>query len=127
MPAMPALFTRMSMRPNAVTVSSRARSTSLMSVTSTAIATTLPRLLNSLAVFSAKALSRSQIATLAPESRNRSTIALPIPCAPPVITAKRPVRSILLGMGVPPSVAVQKSASFLPQSPIMRTSEPKPH
>ena len=86
------------MRPNAFTVSSRARSTSLMSVTSTATATILPRLLSSLAVFSAKALSRSQIATEAPDSRNRSTIALPIPCAPPVTTAKRPERSILLAM-----------------------------
>ena len=64
------------MRPSAFTVSSRARSTSVSFVTSTATATTLPRPAE-LARRSSRrsALSRSQIATAAPESRKRSTIA----------------------------------------------------
>src|ERR1043166_7907385 len=99
---MPALLTRMSTRPNALTVSSRARSTSVRLVTSQATAITLPRVLSSAAVFPANGLSRSQIAPAAPESRKRSVIARPRPCAPPVTTAKRPDRSILLGMALPP-------------------------
>src|SRR5580658_8222521 len=39
--------------------------------------------------------SRSQSATWAPESSSLSAIAFPIPCAPPVIAAQRPLRSIL--------------------------------
>ena len=89
------------MRPNAFTVSSRARSTSASLVTSQATARVWPRLASSFAVFSAKPLSRSQIATAAPESSNRSVIARPIPCAPPVTTAKRLARSMVFGMGFP--------------------------
>src|SRR5262249_25366782 len=59
-----------------------------------------PRFCNSVTLFRARSTSRSQIATTAPDSRNRSTMARPIPCAPPVTTALRPVRSILLVMAV---------------------------
>src|SRR5581483_11058244 len=59
---------------------------------------TLPRLPSSAAVLLASAVSRSQIATVALESRNRSTMARPMPCAPPVTTALRPERSIALVM-----------------------------
>src|SRR5215475_11006222 len=62
-----------------------------------------PRFCNSATVFRARSTSRSQIATTAPDSRNRSTMARPIPCAPPVTTALRLVRSILLVMAVSPT------------------------
>src|SRR5262245_28982700 len=92
-PAMPALLTRMSILPNAFSVSSRVFSTAALSVTSTWKAdTALPM---ACAVLSASALSWSQIATFAPEATKRSVIALPNPCAPPVTTAVRPLRSIL--------------------------------
>jgi hypothetical protein len=42
------------------------------------------------------------VLTVAPESRNRSTIARPMPWAAPVTTAKRPLRSIVLPMSMPP-------------------------
>src|SRR5579871_3678314 len=93
MPAMPALLTRMSILPNAFSVASRVASTCPRSLTSTLKAeTALPI---SFAVFSARAWSKSQIATLAPDSTKRSVIARPKPCAPPVTTAVRPLRSIL--------------------------------
>src|SRR5262245_4407717 len=56
---------------------------------------TRPRFFRFAAVFFANSISRSQIAIAAPESRNRSTIARPMPCAPPVTIALRPLRSIL--------------------------------
>src|SRR5438105_2555044 len=90
----------MSMRPNAALVSARARSTSASLVTSTGTAATRLCPLSAPAVASASVLSRSQIATAAPDSRKRSTIARPIPWAPPVTTAIRPLRSILLVMRV---------------------------
>ena len=89
------------MPPSALTVSSRARSISAKLVTSTAMAATRPRSFSSSAVFSESFLSRSQIATAAPDSRNRSTTARPIPCAPPVTTAFLPLRSILLDIVSP--------------------------
>jgi hypothetical protein len=39
------------------------------------------------------------MATRAPEATNRSVMALPKPCAPPVTTALRPSRSIWFFMG----------------------------
>src|SRR5689334_13249082 len=98
---MPALLTRISMRPSALIVSSRARSTSAYLVTSTTTDARRPRFCSSPAVFFAKSTSRSQIATVAPDSRKRSTIARPMPCAPPVTTALRPLRSILFAMTPP--------------------------
>ena len=79
MPAMPALFTRMSMRPNAFTVSSRARSTSLTSVTSHGNRDDLAAIAQLSAVFSAKRLVAVPDRDAAPESRNRSAIALADP------------------------------------------------
>jgi hypothetical protein len=93
-PAMPALLTRMSILPKAASVASRACSTPAVSVTSTLKTRTLSPI--SLAVFSASAASKSQIATLAPEATKRSVMARPKPCAPPVTTATRSLRSILL-------------------------------
>src|SRR5262245_47819195 len=98
---MPALLTRMSMRPNAASVSSRARSTSASEVTSQAIAPTRPWPDSSLTVLRASARSRSQTATPHSDASRRSTMARPMPCAPPVTTAKRPARSIVLDMARP--------------------------
>src|SRR5262249_16819807 len=95
-PAMPALLTRMSTRPNALSVASRASATCVASATSQATAMTLGPSVP--AVRLANALSQSQHATFAPELRKRSLIALPKPCAPPVTTAMRPFKSMALGM-----------------------------
>src|SRR5262249_16842634 len=93
---MPALLTRMSTRPNALSVASRAWATWVASATSQAMAMTLGP--SAPAVRLANALSQSQHATFAPELRKRAVIALPNPCAPPVTTAMRPFRSMALGM-----------------------------
>src|SRR5215475_6440691 len=93
-PAIPALLTRMSTLSNAASVASRARSTASSTVTSTAKASIRPRAFSSTAALSESLASRSQMAIAAPESRNRSAMARPIPCAPPVTTATRPERSI---------------------------------
>ena len=53
---------------------------------------------SALAVFCASAMSRSQIATRAPEATKRSAMALPKPWAPPVTTAVRPSRSMTFDM-----------------------------
>ncbi len=62
---------------------------------------TLPRGFRSAAVWSASALSRSQIATLAPPDRSTSTTARPMPWAPPVTTAERLVKSYFVVMAAP--------------------------
>src|SRR5690349_18388712 len=93
MPAMPALLTRMSILPSAFRVSAQVFSTAARSDTSTLNADTAGPI--SLAVFSANGRSWSQIATFAPDATKRSAIARPNPCAPPVTTAQRPLRSIL--------------------------------
>jgi len=92
-PAIPALLTRMSILPNALSVASFVFSTAARSETSTLNAVTPSPI--SLAVFSANGWSWSQIATLAPELTKRSVMARPNPWAPPVTTAQRPFRSIL--------------------------------
>src|SRR3954462_14907455 len=93
MPAIPALLTRMSILPNALSVASRVFSTAERSETSTLKALTASPIC--FAVFSAKGWSWSQIATFAPDATKRSVIARPKPWAPPVTTAHRPFRSIL--------------------------------
>src|SRR5688572_10833236 len=75
-PAMPALLTRMSMRPCCFSVLSSARWIAAGSVTS---------------VLSASLMS--QTATFAPEASRRLTMAAPMPMSPPVTTAVRPLRS----------------------------------
>ena len=93
-PAMPALATRMSMPPNAAAVAAAAASTCARSETSTACVSTRPRAVELARPSSAlSSASRSHSATLAPESRKRSVIARPNPCAAPVTTARRPFRS----------------------------------
>src|SRR6185295_18951743 len=75
-PAMPALFTSTSILPSSFSACLSASSTEAGSDTSTL---GVP--------------SRSQICTRAPELRSRSTMAAPMPCAPPVTTAVRPAKS----------------------------------
>ena len=91
---MPAELTTMSMRPDLVSVSSRAASTVLQSATFTGNAKqSLPRL----AAFSAaSSASMSQITIRAPPARNVSATAPPIPCAPPVMTAVCCEKSLML-------------------------------
>src|SRR5436190_10548621 len=62
---------------------------------------TLPADASASAVAPARPASWSQIATAAPEASKRSTMARPMPCAPPVTTAARPLRSMLLGTSPP--------------------------
>ena len=69
-----------------------AERTASQSVTSTCTSKTAPPI--SATAASASARSRSQIVTCAPLATNRSTMARPMPCAPPVTTALRPSRSI---------------------------------
>src|SRR3954471_21442821 len=93
MPAIPALLTRMSILPTALSVASRVFSTAERYDTSTWNALTASPIC--FAVFSSKGWSWSQIATFAPDATKRSVIARPNPCAPPVTTAQRLLRSIL--------------------------------
>ena len=92
-PAMPAFATRMSMPPKALTVAAVAASTWDMLETSMVCVKTVPRPLSSPAVRVVSASSRSHNATLAPDASNRSVIARPNPCAAPVTTARRFLRS----------------------------------
>src|SRR5882762_10188485 len=107
-PAIPALLTRMSILPNALSVASFVFSTAARSETSTLNAVTPSPI--SLAVFSANGWSWSQIATLAPELTKRSVMARPNPWAPPVTTAQRPFRSILFIVTSP--LSLQRPAAI---------------
>ncbi len=79
----------MSIAGESLSVSATARVTAAMSATSTATASQhIPA-----AVLRAAARSRSQIVMVAPEAASRSAIAKPMPDAPPVTTAWRPLRS----------------------------------
>src|SRR5882757_1733686 len=85
---MPALPTKQSRRLKRATVSATARSLSPSMVTSPTIAAvSLPRREVS---SSLRSRDRSRIATRAPSSRKRSTIARPSPDAPPVTSATLP-------------------------------------
>src|SRR6266545_1686349 len=93
-PVMPAFATRMSMAPSASAVAATAASTLAALETSTALVWTVPCPDSSAAVDSTRFASRSQRETAAPDARKRSAMARPIPCAPPVTTARLPARSI---------------------------------
>src|SRR5262245_6792651 len=91
MPAMPALFTSTSILPRSRTASSTALVTTGASVTSTAAPLTGPGSADT--AWSSVFRSRSQIRTVAPESSRRLVIARPMPAAPPVTMAVRPLKS----------------------------------
>src|SRR5687767_10164428 len=94
-PVMPALFTRMSIFPNAATVASVAAWTEARLARSTVAVCTVPGVPISAEACASAAASTSQSETRAPEARRRSAMARPMPRAPPVTTALRSVRSIL--------------------------------
>src|SRR5215218_7495822 len=81
---MPALFTTTSMRPNSAATRSTPARTLASSATSTATARS---------ACGASSGRRSKTATRAPPLRSRSAIAAPMPDAPPVTMATRPVKS----------------------------------
>ena len=76
-------------------VCAHAGMTALLFDTSTAAVCTVPCADSSAAVFAMSSVFRSQIDTFAPDARNRSAIARPNPSAPPVMTARRPLKSNL--------------------------------
>ena len=92
-PAMPALFTRMSILPSAAAAAAVPCATDFSSATSTASPLTGPDRADS--VCCSNFWSRSQMRTLAPEASMRLTMASPMPCAPPVTMAARLFKSIL--------------------------------
>src|SRR5690242_7238776 len=82
---MPALPTKQSSRPKRRTVSATARWLSASTVTSPTTAST--RWPSRFAISALRSRARSRMATFAPSSMKRSTIARPSPDAPPVISA----------------------------------------
>src|SRR4051812_25466933 len=91
---MPALFTRMSRRPNAATVSSTIRATSAALVTSTATARALaPRSISSRTAASDFLALRAATTTAAPAAARPRAMPSPMPPLPPVTTATLPLRS----------------------------------
>ena len=92
-PVIPAFATRMSMPPKRPAVAAAAASTCSTLTTSTAAVWTSPSDASSPAAVWSIAGSQSQSETRAPERKKRSAIARPMPWAPPVTTARRPVRS----------------------------------
>ena len=82
------------MPPNASLVAAAAASTSPASTRSTTAVWTRSFGISSRAVPASSLASRSHSETRAPEASRRSATARPMPCAPPVTTARRPPRSI---------------------------------
>src|SRR6266542_927854 len=80
---MPALFTRMSIRPRSASAAATAVSTARASVTSTR---------------RSAPSTRSHVSTVAPASRKTRAVSAPMPRAPPVITATRPCRVVMPAM-----------------------------
>src|SRR6266851_640988 len=99
----PALFTSTFSRPNCLTVSRTARSTSLSRVTSHSTAEALPPSFFTSPV-TARSFSgrRPAKATLAPSRANARAIARPIPVPPPLISATFPESRVTL-FGAPAS------------------------
>jgi hypothetical protein len=94
-PVIPALFTRMSIRPWAASVFAVASATAISSDRSSTCAVTVPSAASAARLSSAFAGSMSQIETAAPDATMRRATASPMPRAPPVTTATRPARSSL--------------------------------
>src|SRR5688572_17443326 len=84
---MPALFTRMSMRPRRLRISWAARDTSFWSDTSSAIASPLPAALMSFSAFFSVSALRPEMTTCAPARASSMPPASPMPEPPPVIQA----------------------------------------
>ena len=82
------------MPPNASVVAAAAASTAAASTRSTTAVCTRSFGISSRAALARSLASRSHSDTRAPEASRRSATARPMPCAPPVMTARRPPRSI---------------------------------
>src|SRR5918996_4454952 len=93
---MPALFTRMSMRPWRLRIACAARDTSFWSATSREIASPLPAALISFSAFLRVSALRPETMTCAPARASSMPPARPMPDPPPVIQATLPL-SILRG------------------------------
>src|SRR5918995_135929 len=97
---MPALFTRMSMRPWRLRIACAARDTSFWSATSSEMASPLPAALISFSAFLRVSALRPETTTCAPARAGSMPPASPMPEPPPVIQATLPCRlppCILLG------------------------------
>src|SRR3954466_2236323 len=95
---MPALFTRMSMRPRRLRIAAAVFATSFWSETSMAMTSALPAALSSFsALFSVSAL-RPDTTTWAPARANSMPPASPMPEPPPVIQATLPLSGLPLGI-----------------------------
>src|SRR5207244_5566340 len=93
---MPALLTRMSMRPWRLRIAAAIFATSGLSATSTASASPLPAALSCFSAAASVSLLRPEMTTCAPARESSIAPARPIPDPPPVIQATLPA-SILSG------------------------------
>ena len=91
-PPMPALLNITSSRPKPSTAAATSAATWSSSLTSVRSTRSRSWSATSLINVSLLASLRSPTTTRAPSSRNRSTVALPIPLEPPVMTATLPAR-----------------------------------
>src|SRR5204863_1811105 len=93
---MPALLTRISMRPWRLRIAAAALATSAWSATSMAMASPLPAALSCFSAAASVSLLRPEMTTCAPARESSIAPARPIPEPPPVIQATLPA-SILSG------------------------------
>src|SRR6266480_235076 len=89
---MPALLTRMSMRPWRLRIAAAALATSAWSATSMAMASPLPAALSCFSAAASVSLLRPEMTTCAPARESSIAPARPIPEPPPVIQATLPLR-----------------------------------
>src|SRR6185503_684772 len=95
---MPALFTRMSMRPWRLRIDAAAPATSFWSDTSSAITSALPAALTCFSLLSSVSRLRPEMMTCAPARANSMPPASPMPEPPPVTQATFPFSSSPLGI-----------------------------
>src|SRR5947208_4511283 len=89
---MPALLTRMSMRPWRLRIAAAALATSAWSATSMAMASPLPAALSCFSAAASVSLLRPEMTTCAPARESSIAPARPMPEPPPVIQATLPLR-----------------------------------
>src|SRR5437879_4335681 len=89
---MPALLTRMSMRPWRLRIAAAIFATSGLSATSTASASPLPAALSCFSAAASVSLLRPEMTTCAPARESSIAPARPMPEPPPVIQATLPLR-----------------------------------
>src|SRR5690606_33589925 len=102
----PALVTRMSMRPCRFSMSAAVAATAALSATSSSVASALPAFFNSASALSLVGALRPEMTAWAPARASSSAPASPMPLPPPVIQATLPfsaaaAMSALLVLGGP--------------------------